>query len=120
MRSGAAAQSASAYGRSEIFVDSDLEQYLRYLQTESRVPIHPWSIRAFSPLEVDSLAPRTKDHPWATRYELAPARHFGPLAVDFVRPTLTLRYNSAFPYGSNDGPIWAGRGLTSLQAGVAA
>src|SRR5678816_585060 len=28
------------------------------------------------------------------------------------------RYNSGFAYGSNDGPIWAGRGLTSaIQAG---
>ena len=34
---------------SMIFVDSDLERYLRYLQTDSRVPIYPWSIRAFSP-----------------------------------------------------------------------
>ncbi len=31
-----------------------------------------------------------------------------------------LRYNSAFPYGSNDGAVWAGRGLTSaLDLGFA-
>jgi len=30
----------------------------------------------------------------------------------------TLRYNSTFPYGFNDGPIWAGKGLTvALEGG---
>jgi hypothetical protein len=32
-----------------------------------------------------------------------------------------VRFNSAFPYGSNDGPIWAGKGFTeAFQAGVRA
>jgi hypothetical protein len=31
-----------------------------------------------------------------------------------------LRYNSAFPYGSNDGAVWPGRGLTwAIDLGVA-
>ena len=40
--------------------------------------------------------------------------------MDFglIQPSSTIRYNSAFAYGSNDGPVWAGRGVTSaLQAG---
>ncbi|MEO5588526.1 MAG: hypothetical protein ABIS03_02980, partial [Gemmatimonadaceae bacterium] len=36
-----------------------------------------------------------------------------------ISPTTSLRYNSAFAYGSNDGPIWAGRGLTSAIQGGA-
>lgn len=111
---------ASAGGRSEIFVNGELERYLRYLQSEGLVPMYPWSIRDFSPRETDELAPRTLAHPWASRYDLG--RPSGPssLDVDIVHPTVAVNFNSAFPFGSNDGPLWAGRGLTtSLQMGAA-
>ena len=106
------AQSQSVGGRSEIFAGSDLERYLRYLQTLGVVATYPWTIRDFSPLEIDSLAPRRLSHPWAARYDLAPHDRGDRLEFDYVRPTASLRFNSAFPYGSNDGPIWAGRGFT--------
>ncbi|HKO13750.1 MAG TPA: capsule assembly Wzi family protein [Acidobacteriaceae bacterium] len=116
----ATAQSTwNAGGRSEVFVNSDLERYLRYLQTEGRVGLYPWSIRDFSPRELDSLLPITNAHPWSARYDIR-RKHRGSLTLDYVRPTATTRFNSAYPYGSNDGPIWAGRGFTtSIQAGVA-
>ncbi|MEO5579899.1 MAG: hypothetical protein ABIR58_04520 [Gemmatimonadaceae bacterium] len=38
-----------------------------------------------------------------------------------MRPTTTFRYNTGFAYGSNDGAVWAGRGLTSaVQLGFLA
>ena len=106
--------------RSEIFVGSQPENYLRYLQTSGLVPLYPWSSRAFSPRELDRLIPTSPAHPWSERLA-ASARNFHGIRYDFVRPTATLRFNSRFPYGYNDGPVWAGRGLTSaIQLGVAA
>src|SRR5206468_2026510 len=98
----------SVGGRSEVFAGSELEQYLRVLQTVGAVPLYPWSSRSFSPAELDMLLPLTGDHPWSKRYDWE-ARH-ARWTLDLVRPTLTSRFNSTFPYGSNDGPVWAGRG----------
>ena len=115
----AAGQVPNVGGRSDVFAGGELENYLRYLQTVGIVGSYPWSIRDFGPLEVDSLVPRTPSHPWSQRYDLSPHPETGRLRFDYVRPTGTIRFNSAFPYGSNDGPIWAGRGFTgALQAGV--
>ena len=108
-------------GRGEIFAGSELETYLRDLQLVGAVPLYPWSVRSFSPGELDRLLPPDSVvHPWAQRYNLAsmPARG---LTFEVIRPAAGVRLNSGFPYGSNDGPIWAGRGLTlDLQMGFAA
>jgi hypothetical protein len=112
--------SGNTGGRSEVFAGSELENYIRFLQTTGAAPTYPWSIRAFSPGEIDSLALPAAGHPWAGRYDLARAdrRERG---FDLVRPVVSVRYNSGFPYGANDGPIWAGRGITAAaRAGVAA
>jgi hypothetical protein len=112
-------------GRSEVFAGSEVEGYLRYLQTLGVVAPQPWSIRAFSPGQLDRILPDSAaSHPWRARYDLAAAPGRRPrrgLALDYVRPAATVYYNSAFPYGSNDGPVWAGRGITTaVQSGVAA
>ena len=102
-----------------MFAGSELENYLRYLQTLGLVPAYPWGLRAFSPVELDRLFPADTSHPWATRYDLTP-RPAGGLTVDWVSPTASVRANSTFPFGYNDGPIWAGKGVTlAAQAGVA-
>jgi hypothetical protein len=114
-------QAQNVGGRSEIFAGSDLERYLRYLQTLGLAGAYPWTIRDFGPPEIDSLVPRSAAHPWADRYDLAPRRETGRVGLDVVRPTASARFNSAFPFGGNDGPIWAGRGLTeAIQLGVRA
>jgi hypothetical protein len=106
--------------RSEIFVGSQPENYLRYLQTMGLVPLYPWSSRAFSPRELDKLIPSSPAHPWSLRLASS-AKNFHGISYDFIRPDATFRFNTGFPYGYNDGPIWAGRGLTSaIQFGVAA
>jgi hypothetical protein len=118
-RSAAAQGVPSVGGRSEIFAGGELENYLRYLQTLGEVAPYPWGVRAFSPAELDRLMPRDTLHPWAARYDLTPRARNGP-SVDWVAPSASARYNSTFPYGYNDGPIWAGRGVTlAAQAGVA-
>ena len=116
-----AAQDREAVGGSaEIFVGSELEDYLRLLQIQGKSELYPWSIRALSPREVDRLAPQDTMHPWAGHYDLQPDSG-GGLRWELVRPRVQAIYNSAFPYGSNDGAIWAGRGLTTaVQGGITA
>jgi Capsule assembly protein Wzi len=107
-------------GRSEVFAGGELENYLRYLQTLGVVPLYPWGARAFSPVELDRLFPTDTAHPWVRRYDLVakPGDHH---SFTWLAPTASLRANTTFPYGFNDGPIWAGRGLTFAgQAGFAA
>ena len=104
-------------GRDEYFAGSELEGYLRTLQTLGVAPAYPWSLRKLSPREVDRLMPSdTVGHPWATRYDFsrAPRRR---AYVRPVRPQIGGRYNSAFPWGINDGAVWAGRGATAWVSG---
>lgn len=105
--------------RSEVFAGSELEDYLRLGQLAGVVPLHPWSIRGFSAVELDWLAPADSAHPWADRFDFRPDTA-GGIRFDWIRPRLYLTYNTAFPHGYNDGPVWAGRGLTTaVQAGFA-
>ncbi|MGI8548381.1 MAG: hypothetical protein ACR2M1_13805, partial [Gemmatimonadaceae bacterium] len=100
----------------------ELDNYVRYLQTTGRAPLGPWSLRGFSAPVVDSLTAIAGAHPWASSWVFqrhhssgGAARHFAILPV-----AATARFNSPFPFGGNDGPVWAGRGLTtSVQGGVA-
>lgn len=103
----------------EVFINSEAERYLRVLQSTNAVPSYPWSIRSFSPIEVRRLLPADSSHPWHAR--LAPAEDAQQLLrFSWIRPQVDLFYNSAFPYGTNDGAVWAGRGLTTaLQGGFA-
>jgi hypothetical protein len=107
-------------GGAELFVGSEMDAYLRVLQVAGGATPYPWSIRAFSPAELDRLLVADEAHPWALRYSLVPDARSG-LRLELVRPRTQLFFNSAFPYGSNDGPVWAGRGLTAaVDFGIAA
>jgi hypothetical protein len=101
-----------------IMVGSSDEDYLRYLQIAGLAELYPWSLREFSQPELARMAVARGSHPWSGKgdYTDSPARRsFTILPVNAV-----LRFNSAFPYGSNDGAVWAGRGLTSaLDLGFA-
>jgi hypothetical protein len=102
--------------RELVAVNTEVERYLRVLQDKGVVPAHSWDVRAFGPRELDSLIPSTRDHPWAARVARPPR---SDAAWYLLTPEATLIYNSAFPYGFNDGAIWAGRGVTgAVQAGV--
>ena len=102
--------------RAEMTVSGEAERYLRVLQVIGEAPAYPWSIRGFSPAEVDRLVPDSAGHPWAAR--LPPADSAAPApALRLVRPAAGAVFNSAFPAGSNDGAVWAGRGLTAVLSG---
>jgi hypothetical protein len=102
--------------RAEATAGSEAERYLRVLQVAGQAPLYPWSLRAFSPRELDRVAPAPAG-PWAARF--APDSGRGPRVV-LLRPTAQAIYNTAFPEGGNDGAVWAGRGATlSATAGAA-
>jgi hypothetical protein len=90
---------------------SEMEDYLRVMQIAGKVPLYPWSIRAFSRREITPLAAADSTGPWKLRdlFRTTPIT-VGPLRLGAV-------FNSAYPYGANDGAVWAGRGLTSVVSG---
>ncbi|CAN5209735.1 hypothetical protein BH20GEM2_BH20GEM2_16900 [soil metagenome] len=102
-----------------IFVGDELERYLRVLQVAGVSEPYPWSIRGFSPAEIEALAPAASEHPWGDRYRFVGGS--AATQVRWVRPRLTTSYNSGFPFGGDDGAVWAGRGVTTaFQAGFSA
>jgi hypothetical protein len=87
------------------------EDYLRVLQVAGIVPLHPWSLRAFSSLELERLIRADTSGPWAlARQHANRTATIGPLAAGAI-------FNTAYPYGINDGPVWAGRGVTVTASG---
>jgi len=90
---------------------SEMEDYLRVMQIAGKVPLYPWSIRGFSRREITRLATADSTGPWKLRGRFNTA----PVTVGPLR--LGATFNSAYPYGANDGPVWAGRGLTSVVSG---
>lgn len=106
-----AAQPTMSEAPHHVTIASSDEDYLRYLQIDGLAAIYPWSLREFSQPELERMRVARGSHPWSGKldYSDPPARaSFVLLPVNAV-----LRYNTAWPYGSNDGAVWAGRGLTS-------
>jgi hypothetical protein len=102
------AQSMPDRSWSEATAGSELENYLRALQLTGIGPRVPWTIRPLGRSLLESAIPPDSGHPWAGRF--AGVRHGG---AQLLRPFASAVFNSAFPYSLNDGPVWAGRGLTT-------
>jgi len=95
---------------------SEGERYLRALQVAGLANETHWSLRPFSAREVGRIARPEAAHPWAERFSARPSEQ---VWVRAIQPELGGILNSGFPYGFNDGPVWAGRGLTAVaSAGV--
>jgi hypothetical protein len=117
----AAQQVLTARGWQEATTGSELETYLRILQLAGESPLYPWSVRGFSPQEVEHLVPRDTLHPWADRLPSPASEEPRGLELSVLRPAVGLTYNSTFPWAHGDGVAWMGRGLTvSVQAGLQA
>ena len=120
-RTAATAAQAPGVAKSAVqFVDvgSERERVLRVLQVIGEVPFYPWSLRQLSPAESDRLLSKAVAH--AALLPAEPNVHtVGALRIAALPMDIRTIYNSAFPYGYNDGPVWAGRGVTaSVSAGV--
>lgn len=90
---------------------SEFEDYLRVLQVAGMVELHPWSIRGFSPGAITRMAMADTAGPWTLRQNFRDER----LVVGSLHLGTIL--NTAYPYGANDGPVWAGRGITMVAGG---
>ena len=94
---------------------AESERYLRILQVAGAVPGTHWSIRPLSAHKARSLVPAAA-HPWTAQLSASSA---GRIWVRAIQPELGGIFNSGFPYGLNDGAVWAGRGPTlTAVAGV--
>src|SRR6266550_4998471 len=92
---------------------SQFEDYLRVLQISGLEPLRPWSIRGFSPRTISQFAIADSTGPWALR------GNFRHANLEVASAGVGMTFNSAYPYGANDGPVWAGRGLTLIaSAGI--
>ena len=93
-------------------VGSKAERYLRVLQLAGQTPLHPWSVRGFSPQALVDILPANGGHPWQDRvdFNLEPLKSLG---LGWIYPKIELISNSAYPFGENDGSMWVGRGLTA-------
>lgn len=94
-------------------------RYLRALQLQGRVPLHPWGIRSFGPRERDLLVPvPDSTHPWRGRIggHLVVDREHVSVRVDPVG--FRAFYQSAYPLNWQVGSMWLGRGMSAdLTAG---
>jgi hypothetical protein len=80
------------------------------------LPNYQWTVRAFGPNEIDLLSRSDSAHPWSQ--QLGPrVRSAGRLRWAIVPVATQTIYNSAVPYGYNDGAIWAGKGITQAVSG---
>jgi hypothetical protein len=85
---------------------SEFEDYLRVLQVAGLAELQPWSIRGLSPRIITQMAIADTAGPWALR------KNFHNERLVTGRTSLGASINTSFPYGANDGPVWAGRGVT--------
>jgi Capsule assembly protein Wzi len=100
----------------EVFVGTETESYLRYRDLSDTLSKQAWSIRPMSSGQVTGLAKGLGNHPWQARlagFAASPSL----FTFRFLSPNGSIRFNSQFPYGSNDGAIWAGRGVTMAAQG---
>jgi hypothetical protein len=81
------------------------------------VSAQPWTIRAFGPKQSAALVPRDTTLPWGTISPRGPVGCIGRAAYVVLPARAQLIHNAAFPFGKNDGAIWAGRGLTAAADG---
>ncbi len=115
----AAAGSLGAQGTTfaESWVGSETELYLRALAANGMLAPQPWSARPFAPAVLARWASDSATtHPWRAQLRSArPDRGFALLA-----PSASFSFNSAFPWGSNDGAVWQGKGANAwATVGVA-
>jgi hypothetical protein len=110
------AQPSRRVGREEVFTGGEMEDYLRTLEALGLTRAYPWSLRGFGPREVAGMMPAdSAKHPWRDRYDFH--RPTSEPSFEWIRPRAGAKFNSAFPWGINDGAVWAGRGATGWVSG---
>jgi hypothetical protein len=91
------------------------ERELRALQLLGKVPLRIWSIRAFNAAELATMRAGLGDS--AAIQLRSRTRRRGALTWNYVPAEAGTIGNTAYPFGFNDGPLWAGRGVTGFASG---
>lgn len=91
------------------------ERYLRVQQLVGAIPLRQWTVRGFSDVETRS-PDSTAFQEWDVR-KFGRSRERGGVSWSVTPGETGVHFNSAFPYGANDGPLWAGRGITAYVSG---
>jgi hypothetical protein len=96
-------------------VGGDVERYVRVLAVAGIVRNFPWASRPLGPAALEDIFDDSSigPHPWSGRL----ARALSQRAAFGL--TGTLSANSGFPWGSNDGVQWQGRGLNGAVGAAA-
>lgn len=103
-----------------LFVNDEWERYARIRQIAGDAPYYPWTVRAFGARESDSVALERegRSHPWRHRESVTRIAWLaGRIRVTPLPARFSGTFNSDFPFGFNDGSVWAGRGLTTALSG---
>jgi len=108
----------AAWAQQPITLKSEVDEYLRVLEVAGKLT-GPMVFRSPSTLAGLGLRADTA-HPWAWRYGFTgPRRRAANVRLRlFDTQDLKLTYNSALPWGTNDGRLWAGRGLSGEVSGL--
>ena len=110
--------SASPVLAQQVEPASELARYVRMLELEGKIsggPLLYQSVTAFrGGVHPDST------HWWAPQYALqTPQPGTRNVAIRPVDPEARTFFNSSFPRSSNDGALWAGRGISAdVRAGL--
>ncbi len=105
--------------RHEVFAGGELERYLRAIHTLGDAPPLPWGIRGFSAEEVAERAAGAPVNPWGDRYRFTAPDEDAGFRWGVVTTAVRGWYRSDRPDPTVEGPVWAGKGLTtSLTGGV--
>lgn len=103
-------------GQNALTPGGELENYARYLQTSGLVQAGPWTLRGFSRNGTGKLFP-AGENPWQLRFVHDSAGRW--LTASPLPIATSTWVNTGFPYGMNDGAVWAGRGVTTaVSAGA--
>lgn len=93
----------------ELTVGSEAERYVRVLQTRGALSGEPAAVRGYGPKVIARFAAESLPaHPWASRFREDSLERTS--RVWRLRPVVQASFNSAYPWGFNDGAAWQGKG----------
>jgi hypothetical protein len=96
---------------------SDLEEYYYFLSLQGLVERPTLNYRTLSD-SVWDMEPGT-DHPWKDNRLKSTYTFFEKFHLRVYGPELFMSFNTAVPYGQNDGALWQGKGFnTSYTTGA--
>ena len=108
------AASAGTVHSQQLVVGDTREEYLRVLQVAGLAGGGSFTVRPAALLPALSAVSPETEHPWRRRLSAPGRTSLGADAnLTVADPGARFYLNSTFPHGTNDGPVWQGKGLTA-------